>query len=583
MIDELKREDYYATKMATIERLRALREDGELWLLVDEADAAVGGTRLRVYIEGCIASPEAHNLYELLAVVMFAQKTKMYHFLTEMGARFVRFFENLPQPSAAGRQEVQASPVQIFQFFNIYSFYTDAGKRVVRDVLLFVPRKYGKTTVAAAIALYDALFGDADAEAYITANSLEQSKICYKMVKSIAKLLDGKKKRLRIVADMVEVRLPGRESLVRCLPNNPGVLDGLKASVSVNDEVSQAVSFDTKNTVTTSMGPRKNPLTVDITTASSLIEGPFADELNYYKSVLRGEKEDDTVFAHIFQPDLDDDEAMPETWRKVNPHIGVSVDTDYYAAQYKKAQRSHEDSIAFRTKLLNTFVCGSAASWITADEVGALIDKRFDIRAYDIDKKMYYATCAIDLSVKDDFSAVSYIVYYPEEELFRSHTDYYFPRERLARHTNCELYTRWAEAGHLILTEGDVVDYARIVDDILAMNSHVALTAIGYDAYRSKEVTNALRAAGAKDILVAVPQVNSAFTSAVENMELSVSRKRIKFDKNPITPWCFQNAVIDEDTKGNRKPMKRTQGSAAKIDGAITNLMCLRLWETRGI
>lgn len=579
MVEELKREEYYATKNNTVEQLCALRAREEFWAKVDAADKAVGGTRLRGYIEACITSPDAHNLYELLALLHFAQKLGKYIFLPDMGARFIRFFEALPQPTASGRQLVQATPVQVFQFFNIYAFFTEGGKRLVREVLLFVPRKYGKTTVAAAIALYDAFFGDSDAEAYITANSLDQSAICFKMVRGIAKILDGGKKRLRVVADTVDVRLPGRESLVRCLPNNPGVLDGLKASVCVNDESSQAVTFDTKNTVVTSMGPRKNPLTVDITTASSLIEGPFADELNYYKAVLRGEKEDDAVFGHIFQPDLDDDESLPSTWCKVHPHIGVSVDTDFYAAQYKKAMRSLEDAIAFRTKLLNTFVCGTAQSWITADEVLGLWDKRFDIRKLSIDGQFLYATCSYDLSIKDDFSAVSYVVYFPDEQVFRSHTDYYFPRERLERHANCELYTRWAQQGHLILTEGDVVDYSRIVNDILEMNSHVALTAIGYDAYRNKEVTNSLSAAGASKVLTAVPQVNSAFTSAVQNMELSISRRRIFFAPNPITAWCFQNAVIDEDSKGNRKPVKRSQGSSAKIDGAITNLMCLRLWE----
>ena len=133
----------------------------------------------------------------------------------------------------------------------------------------------------------------------------------------------------------------------------------------------------------------------------------------------------------------------------------------------------------------------------------------------------------------------------------------------------------------MILTDGDVIDYSRIVNDILEMNSHVALTAIGYDAYKNKEVTSSLLAAGASNILVSVPQTNAAFVSAVQNMELSVARKRINFAPNPITAWCFQNAVIDEDNKGNRKPVKRTQGSSAKIDGAITNLMCLRLWEQR--
>ena len=495
-----------------------------------------------------------------------------------MVARIVRFFEALPQPSAKGRVFVKMSPPQLFQYANIYGFYTEAGKRLTREALLFVPRKYGKTSNAANMSLYEVLFGDSDAEAYITSNSLEQSRICFGMVRKIVKELN-RRKCFREVAETIEVKLPGREGKVRCLADNPRLLDGLKASLCVNDESAQAVSFATKNTVTTSMGPRKNPLTIDITTASGIIEGPFVDQLNHFKAILRGEVVDDSVFAHIFQPDLGDEEANPETWRKVNPHIGVTVDVDFYAAEYKKALRSFENMAAFRTKLLNVFVCGTARSWITSDEIWKLYRNDISLDNMSVGREMVYATCAFDLSIRDDFSAVTYMVYMKGENAFYSHTDYYLPRATVERHANSELYRKWMDDGHLIAIDGDVIDYSVIVQDILRRNNQVALTAIGYDAYRNGEVVTSLRNAGAAKVLKAIPQVRSAFTSPTDIMELSVSRKKIFFSPNPITAWCFANAVIDEDNLGNRKPMKRYNDSPMKIDGVITNLMCLKLWN----
>lgn len=580
MIEELSQVDYDAAKKGVTERLKELRS-ADVWGLVDLTDSRIGGTRLRAYIEECINHCAGHNLYELLAIEMFFKKCSKYLYFAEMTARVVRLAEGLPQPSAKGRVYVELSPVQVFQFANIYGFYTPEGKRLTREVLLFVPRKFGKTTTAATLALNDALFGDSDAEAYITANSLDQASICFKMVRAIVKHLD-KKKRFREVADTIEIRLPGRESKIRCLADNARTLDGLKASLAVNDESSQAVSFATKNTVTTSMGVRKNPLTIDITTASDLVEGPFVDQLNYFKAVLRGEKEDDGVFAHLFQPDLGDDESSPDTWRKVHPHIGVTIDVDFYSAEYKKAQRSFENLVAFRTKLLNVFVCGSARSWITSDEIWARHSK-LPIDKLNVREKIIRATCSFDLSIRDDFSAVTYMLYLEDKRCFHSHTDYYFPKENLERHVNCELYRKWANEGHLILTEGSVIDYSRIVEDIVRRNDHVCILGIGYDAYKNGEVVNSLRNAGAGSILKAVSQVRSAFTSPTDAMELAIAREKITFEPNPITAWCFQNAVIDEDNNGNRKPMKRYQGAATKIDGVITNLMCLKVWEQLGV
>jgi phage terminase large subunit-like protein len=581
MIQELNQEEYTAAKECVIVRLRALREDAALWLAIDDTDRKIGGARLREYFENCIDSPDTHNLYELLALPRFASNVSNYVYLAEMAARVIRCAEALPQPSAKGRVFVHLSPVQVFQYASIYGFYHRNCKRLVREALLFVPRKYGKTTTAANMALYEILFGDADAEAYITSNSLEQSRICFSMVRKIVKTLN-RKKCFREVAETIEVKLPGRESKVRCLADNPRLLDGLKASLNVNDESSQAVSFATKNVVTTSMGPRENPLVVDITTASDLVEGPFVDQLNHFKAILRGEIVDDSVFAHVFQPDLGDSEADAATWRKVNPHIGVTVDVDFYAAEYKKAQRSYENMIAFRTKLLNVFVCGTAKSWITSDEIWARF-RAWDITKQNIHNKMYYATCSFDLSIRDDFSAVTYIVWLPEERTMHSHTDYYLPRATLERHSNSELYRKWVDDGYLNIMEGDVIDYSRIVQDILMRNEQVALTAIGYDAYKNSEVTASLRNSGAAKVLKAVPQVRSAFTSPTDIMELAVSRAKITFTPNPITAWCFTNAVIDEDNNGNRKPMKKYSNSPMKIDGVITNLMCLKLWSEKDL
>lgn len=87
MIQELGKEAYDAMRSATVVRLRALREDTALWLAVDATDKAVGGDRLRSYIEGCISTPELHNLYELLAVPLFAERISRYYYFHQMAAR----------------------------------------------------------------------------------------------------------------------------------------------------------------------------------------------------------------------------------------------------------------------------------------------------------------------------------------------------------------------------------------------------------------------------------------------------------------------------------------------------------------
>lgn len=576
MIEQITVERSDELKAAAVVRLREGLAS-PLMEHVDATDKKIGGHRLRSYLQAIADAPHEHNLYEVLAAARFFRLLGKYDYKPGKVSRFVRFFEALPLPGDKGRQYYPCSPVQVFQWANIYGFYTEPGKRLTREVLLFVPRKYGKTTMCGAIALFDAICGDYDAEAYISANSFDQAQICYRGISKITKLLDSGSGDFRSTRDTIECRIPGRESSIRCLANSPERLDGLKASVSISDELSQADSFALKNVITTSMGTRANPLVVDITTASAKTESPFVDELGAYQRILREETEDDAVFAHLFMPDLGDDESDPTVWKKVNPHIGVTVKEDFYAAEYKKALRSYDNMVDFRTKLLNVFVYGDQQSWITADEIYPLMqDWKFIIP-----QPNEYAdegVCAFDLSIKDDFSAVSYMVYRAEVQKFFSKTVYYFPEGQLERHPNSALYAKWAEEGWLTLLPGNTINYARIADDIISMADHFVICRIGYDPYKDAELINILKAAGAERILKPVGQTRGNFTSATGQMEMMVDNDGIVFDMNPITPWCFGNAVIDEDNNGNRKPVKRAATSSGKIDGVITNCMCVKLF-----
>lgn len=68
-----------------------------------------------------------------------------------------------------GMSRYKMTPVQTFQVAGIFGFYyrKDPNKRVCREALLFVPRKYSKTTFVASIAIYDLLFGDANAQGFV--------------------------------------------------------------------------------------------------------------------------------------------------------------------------------------------------------------------------------------------------------------------------------------------------------------------------------------------------------------------------------------------------------------------------------
>ena len=534
--------------------------------------------RIATYCFSVIDNPEEHNVYEVLGIRRFFKMLDKYAWDKKKVKQFFKCYEILKLSGTSGRRRYKLTPIQCFQFANIYGLKDANGKRLIRTAYIFVPRKFSKTTSAAVMAVYDMLFGDNNAQAYVGANSYEQAKICFDEIRAILRGLDPSERHLRVNREKITFKDPGRDSLIRCLTANAKTQDGLFASLVIMDEYAQARDTagkngaDLKNVLTSSMGPRREPLTLIITTASEVVDGPFFKEFEGVLKVLRGEMEVDSMFASVFMPDVDDFEGDPKTWRKVQPHLGTTVQPDYYEREWENSNLSAENKLTFRTKLLNIFAVNEEKSWISS-EFARRISIPMPLNEI---KGRPDAMVAIDLSESDDFSAVTIGMYDGKKRIFYFHTSYFFPEEALAGHPNERMYRIWVENGHLILTPGAVIDYRVIVDYVLMLNGVAKILGIGYDPYKSTEVVNMLSAAGAENVLKGVRQTYGNFTAPVESFEHGVKTGHVFINDNPINAYCFGNAVLDTDNLDNCKPVKRSRHQ--KIDGVITMLMDLRLF-----
>ena len=566
-IERKLKSDTSAKLTLAMPALEALRRP-----MLDETD-----TRLWQYLSSVASNPDGHNLYELLAVERFFSLLDRHGWDSRRVRRFFRFYESLRFNGVNGRRRYQLTPVQAFQFGSIFGFTDSQGRRLVRTAYIFVPRKFSKTTSAAALAVYDMLFGDNNAQAYIGANSYEQAKICFDEIRAIMRDLDPGEKHFRVNREKITFKDRGRDSLIRCLTANAKTQDGLHASLVIMDEYAQARNTaarngaDLKNVLTSSMGPRREPLTLIITTASDVLDGPFFHELEGVKAILRGEQQADTVFASLFMPDVDDREDDPVTWRKVQPHLGVTVQPDFYEREWETARLSAENMLAFRTKLLNVFTVNASQTWFTRQKAQELLGD------FDIDRveRRYDCAVAFDLSVRDDFSAVTYTIYDSSRKSFFAHTDYYFPEGSLPGHPNEQLYRLWHDRGYLIFCQGDRIDVRRIAEDILRRSRYLRIIRVGYDSYKSQELVNILASIGGRATLAPYPQTYGSFNLPVESFEMLAydNPPRITLNNNPINAFCLANCLMDEDRLENKKPIKIS--SYRKIDGVITLLMTL--------
>ncbi|MCS2887977.1 hypothetical protein NXV14_12125 [Bacteroides fragilis] len=116
----MNKEELIQLKTATVDALRSVDINS---YQLDKADI-----RLNTYIAGCIGNPEAHNLYELLAIRRFFYLLDKYDFRPGKVRRFIVFYEKLKFSGTKGLTRYKLTPVQVFQFANILGFYRPGDK-----------------------------------------------------------------------------------------------------------------------------------------------------------------------------------------------------------------------------------------------------------------------------------------------------------------------------------------------------------------------------------------------------------------------------------------------------------------------
>lgn len=569
--------------------------------------------RIGRYIDKIVLDPDGHCLREQQKIRRFFECccTKGLGFDAARVRRNFDFIESLKFKQGGGYEGITLSEFQAFDLANVYGWCCKAEDdevvRLYTRMVDMIPRKVGKSTLAAAMAVTEVVVdGPYDAEVYVASNTYKQAQISFTMIKSALKSLkDDPNRRLKIKinrekawVDVFEMRdgkwVQTHESTLECV-TNPDALDGPNPSMFIVDELAAAKStagrsgYAMRNVLRSGQVLRRSPLEVDITTAGKEIDGSFHTEVkDSFRPILAGTKENDRLFLSLFEPDAGDEENDPKTWAKVNPHYDMlAVVRDFYASQWDDAQGSSEQMHEFRTKQLNLFVIDDSKRWISADAVkDHLLD--FTIEREDF-KSPPQCALSFDLSVIDDFSCVGYTFFYQQTKQFLVYLDYYLPEETLKGHINEELYRGWVEEGHLKLTKGAAIDYRQIANDILQRAAWLDIRKCGYDANKSAELRNTLD--NSKELhgkLEPFSQSNGNYNIPMEVFERMFHSKtdvslpdgmpkyQVLFNANPITPYCFGNAVIDEDNKGNRRPVKLVRHM--KIDGTVVTLMGIGMW-----
>ena len=477
--------------------------------------------------------------------------------------RTIRFFERFRH--FTGQYNNKPFILQEWQKFmicGIYGFkWKKDGTRVTRTFILSVSRKQGKTSCISIMAI-KALLEENNAQVIVAANSASQASILFKMASSYLKSLGGKVDKLfRRFRD--RIMFDKTDSSMRVVSADASRLDGLNCNFAVVDEISQAPNSDVYDVLESSMGSRQQPLMCCCTTRSNNQSGFYKELEQSGIDVMRGLKQDDSVFCLVYTLDDGDDCEDEKVWKKCSPNLGISVSEDFYRQQITKMKNNPSQTTAIMTKVFNVWTSTSNV-WIPQSYTFKVMDK---VRMDDFKDKLLYLS--FDLASTSDLTCLSAM--YEDNGIYYFKNWYYLPQEALKTSTNKDNYKKWQRQGFLTVTQGNVTDYDYVMNDIQKLQDNSeGIVRISYDSWNATDFTIRLTESGfnMKPYSQSIGSMNRP-TKAIER--LIIEGKNIVIDKNPITLFCFENSVPKPDYNDNIKIIKESYEN--KIDGVIAIIM----------
>lgn len=492
---------------------------------------------------------------------------------------FVQSFVRHVKGPLAG-QLMELELWEMFIFSNMYGWYrkNEKGKivRVVREAYVQVPKKNGKTIIAAGALLYS-MYGEGElgADCYCAASDYEQAQ---NAAEPIAQAIENSEPLARhtqiykgvngtVSGAMYRYSIDNiaYQNKFKVLTKNTKGLEGKNPYFVLNDELHAQENMDMYDNLKSAQISREQPIMLNISTAG---KGSSSVGMRVYKLAKDAleEDDDDTLFVAIWEPNKGYDWTDRKVWEMVNPNIGISVTMETLETEFKKAQKSAHSKAEFLSKHLNVFVNG-ADNYFEQDQVHAvLVEDLGDLTG---------ETCFIglDLSKTTDLTCVS--LNFPTQDekghsILKVKQMYFIPTDNIEfreKEDNVP-YTDMVERGFVTFCDGKMINQDQVMDYIVECMNVYDVQQINYDPAMSQKLIEKLENLGLE--CIAVNQFPNVMNAMIDDSEILIYEQRLMTD-NPLFVYCALNVVVVTNINGMKAPSKRQ--SKKKIDGFVAFLV----------
>ena len=453
---------------------------------------------------------------------------------------------------------------------DLFGILKKNGYRQFNTVYVEIPKKQGKSELAAAVALL-LCCGDGEerAEVYGCAADRQQAGIVFDVAADMVRMCPALNKRVKILASQKRMVFQPTNSFYQVLSAEAYSKHGFNIHGVVFDELHTQPNRKLFDVMTKGSGDaRMQPLYFLITTAGTDTQSICYETHQKALDILEGRKIDHTFYPVIYGAREDEDWTSPAVWKKANPSLGITVGIDKVQAACDSAKQNPGEENSFRQLRLNQWVKQSIR-WMPMHKWDACA---FPVSEDELEGRVCYG--GLDLSSTTDITA--FVLVFPpldESDKYAVLPYFWIPEDNVDLRVRRDHvpYDVWQRQGKLETTEGNVVHYGYIEKFIERLGERFNIREIAFDRWGAVQMVQNLEGMGFT--VVPFGQGFASMSPPTKELMKLVLEQKIAHGGHPVLRWNMDNIFIRTDPAGNIKADKAK--STENIDGAIALIMAL--------
>ncbi|ACF02485.1 Terminase [Rhodopseudomonas palustris TIE-1] len=491
------------------------------------------------------------------------------------GERAVNFLRLLKHPkSAAPKRALMLDEWQDRIVRRIYGPRDQNGHRIVKTVVLLLPRGNRKTSLAAALSLLHTIGPERrpGGEAIFAAGDRPQASLGFKEAAGIIREDKRLVKATRIYDahnSVKKIVFNKDGSFLEAISGEGAPAHGRTPAFAFVDELHIWKNADLWTAIKSGLPKTQGSLLIIATTAGRGQDNIAHEIVDRARKVARGDIDDPSLLPILFETPDDADWRDEALWHRANPGLALGYqDIEGLRQLAREGETSITARETFRQYNLNVWLDRSTDPFVEM----AVYDQGAD--PVDLEAlKGRPCWLGVDLSSQTDLTVIV-AAWRDDDGGFTVLPIFFCPKMNLREREEQTgaPYLEWERQGLITATDGNVVDFDAVEAAIRDLCDRFEVTEIAFDPALARSVLNSLQ----KDGYPAVEMRQGALTMmpAIAELERAIVAGKFRHGGNPVLRFNFANVEVERNKQQHAVRFVKSKRWLS-IDGAVAAAMAV--------